>query len=68
MTEGERRKPGLHWSQRLAITCGNHPYEDAAICPTCKGDGRVNPLTAPKGFLCLSATDCPDCEGKGYVE
>lgn len=44
------------------------PYdasEDWPECPTCKGGGTVNPLTAPSWFLCLSATTCPDCDGTG---
>jgi DnaJ-class molecular chaperone len=34
-------------------------------CPTCRGGGTVNPLTAPEGFFCTGTTDCPDCEGTG---
>ena len=36
-------------------------------CPTCKGRGTVNPLTAPNrpDFLCLGTTTCPDCNGTG---
>lgn len=36
-------------------------------CPTCRGAGTVNPLTAPPRFLALSTTQCPTCEGLGYV-
>lgn len=39
--------------------------EDAFKCPTCKGRGTVNPLTAPQGFFCVSTTDCPSCDGTG---
>lgn len=36
-------------------------------CPTCKGRGTVNPLTAPKDFFCVSTTECPSCEGTGEL-
>lgn len=36
-------------------------------CPTCKGRGTVNPLTAPAGFFCVSTTDCPMCDGTGRL-
>ena len=36
-------------------------------CPTCRGAGTVNPLTAPRGFLAVTITQCPTCEGLGYV-
>lgn len=36
-------------------------------CPSCKGRGLVNPLTAPKDFFCVGTTDCPDCEGSGKI-
>jgi DnaJ-class molecular chaperone len=41
--------------------------EEWPKCPTCGGRGTVNPLTPnlPQGFLCLSTTDCPNCEGSG---
>jgi DnaJ-class molecular chaperone len=35
------------------------------ICMTCLGTGRVNPLTAPPGILCLTSMECPHCEGTG---
>lgn len=38
---------------------------DGWMCPTCRGSGTVNPLTAPKGFFCVATTDCPHCEGSG---
>lgn len=38
---------------------------DFVRCPTCKGAGTVNPLTAPRGFFCAVTTTCPDCEGSG---
>lgn len=36
-------------------------------CPTCLGCGTVNPLTAPSGFLAVTITRCPTCDGLGYV-
>lgn len=36
-------------------------------CPTCKGTGTVNPLTAPADFFCASTTDCPHCDGTGEI-
>ncbi|WP_367575717.1 zinc finger domain-containing protein [Pelagibius litoralis] len=43
--------------------------EDEDIsCPTCKGSGYVNPLTAPKGFFCVSTTECPHCDGTGETQ
>lgn len=38
---------------------------DEGPCPTCKGKGRVNPLTAPIWFFCLAGEDCPTCDGSG---
>ena len=47
--------------------CDGAPTDgEWGYCPTCQGSGRVNPLTAPKGTLCLAAMDCPHCDGKGY--
>lgn len=37
------------------------------ICPTCKGSGTINPLTAPPGFFCAVPTTCPDCDGTGEM-
>jgi DnaJ-class molecular chaperone len=34
-------------------------------CPTCKGSGVVNPLTAPSWYFCVAATTCPACDGSG---
>lgn len=34
-------------------------------CPTCKGDGTVNPLTAPQGHFSVGTEQCPTCEGSG---
>ena len=34
-------------------------------CPTCKGRGTVNPLTAPDWFFCVGTTECPTCDGTG---
>lgn len=43
-------------------------YDDPYVrCPTCKGSGTVNPLTAPSGFFCTGTTDCPTCDGIGEV-
>lgn len=39
--------------------------DDFDECPTCKGRGLVNPLTAPDKFFCVGTTDCPDCDGTG---
>ena len=39
--------------------------EEWPKCPTCKGRGTVNPLTAPEWFFCVGTTDCPTCEGTG---
>ena len=47
------RRAGLTSMQRLAIACGNEPYADERICPTCDGSGHV-----PADHLataCLSA-------------
>lgn len=41
--------------------------EDWPECPTCKGRGTVNPLTAPPGFFCVGTTDCPKCDGSGSL-
>jgi len=41
--------------------------EELTKCPTCKGRGTVNPLTAPHGFFCVSTTDCPTCDGDGVI-
>lgn len=37
-------------------------------CPTCKGRGTVNPLTAPADFFCVGTTDCPHCDGTGEIQ
>lgn len=39
--------------------------DDDFRCPTCKGRGTVNPLTAPPDFFCVGTTDCPTCDGTG---
>lgn len=39
--------------------------DDSDRCPTCKGTGYVNPLTAPADFFCVGTTDCPHCDGTG---
>lgn len=50
---------------------GPYFYEDEDqmdfTCPTCKGRGTVNPLTAPEGFFCVGTTDCPTCDGQGDI-
>lgn len=46
-------------------------YEDDEVdlsCPTCKGRGVVNPLTAPADFFCVGSTDCPHCDGTGEIQ
>jgi DnaJ-class molecular chaperone len=45
------------------------PYEPLAMskCPTCKGRGTVNTLTAPAGFFCVDVMDCPRCDGTGEI-
>lgn len=42
-------------------------YCELEQCPTCKGRGTVNPLTAPKDFFCTGTTECPDCDGSGEI-
>ena len=37
-------------------------------CPTCRGRGTVNPLTAPKDFFCVGPTECPHCDGTGEIQ
>lgn len=37
-------------------------------CLSCDGTGIVNPLTAPPGFLCITYSTCPHCEGTGRDE
>lgn len=41
--------------------------EDFDQCPTCKGKGTVNPLTAPADFFCVGVADCPHCDGTGRL-
>lgn len=41
--------------------------DDFDQCPTCKGKGTVNPLTAPKDFFCAGVADCPHCDGTGRI-
>lgn len=47
--------------------CEAIAYSQDDQCPTCRGAGTVNPLTAPHGFLAITTTTCPTCEGIGYV-
>ena len=35
---------GLSDTQRLAIACGNVPYEDDKVCPQCSGRGYVSAI------------------------
>ncbi len=37
-------------------------------CPTCRGSGTVNPLTAPSDFFCAGTTACPHCDGTGRFD
>lgn len=37
----DTKSAGLSDMARLAINCGNHPYEDERICPACGGKGHV---------------------------
>ena len=53
---GEHFESECHTAEMLDLA-----YEDA--CPTCKGTGRVNPLSAPQGYFVASASDCPHCDG-----
>jgi DnaJ-class molecular chaperone len=41
--------------------------DDFDRCPTCKGGGTVNPLTAPPDFFCAGVADCPHCDGTGRL-
>jgi DnaJ-class molecular chaperone len=41
--------------------------DDYFWCPTCRGKGTVNPLTAPPDFFCVGTTDCPTCDGTGEI-
>ena len=41
--------------------------QDLIQCPSCRGTGYVNPLTAPSGFFCATTTQCPTCDGTGEV-
>lgn len=45
--------------------CSYAPFGEDERCPTCKGHGTINPLTAPEGFFCAGLTDCPTCDGIG---
>ena len=46
--------------------CGLSPLECKCLeCPTCKGKGTVDPLTAPAGHFCVGVDDCPTCDGTG---
>lgn len=63
---------GLSDSQRLALKCGNEPYADDIICPTCNGDGVVNVYVAARVGTSAQVTvsgkhTCAECRGLGYV-
>lgn len=42
-------------------------FEVLYLCPTCKGTGTVDPLSAPPDFFCVGTTDCPHCYGLGRI-
>jgi DnaJ-class molecular chaperone len=44
------------------------PLEPDEPCPTCKGRGTINPLTAPAGTFVVGTTTCPDCDGTGIFD
>lgn len=39
--------------------------EEGMDCPTCRGNGTVNPLTAPPNYPVFTTTTCPTCDGTG---
>lgn len=41
---------------------------DHEPCPTCRGRGTVNPLTAPDRMFVTGTTLCPDCDGSGEFD
>lgn len=43
------------------------PVNGDLTCPTCKGKGIVNPLTAPAGVFVVGVSDCPTCDGSGEI-
>jgi DnaJ-class molecular chaperone len=60
------------WCPRCCPGEGGWPQmseveDDYDQCPTCKGEGTVNPLTAPKDFFCAGVADCPHCDGTGRL-
>jgi DnaJ-class molecular chaperone len=59
---------GVDWrGGRICDFCDCMPdYDDEDCdeeCPTCRGRGTVNPLTAD--YFCVSTEPCRDCDGKG---
>jgi DnaJ-class molecular chaperone len=56
------------YEERPCDECGKR-VEDCRCfeCPTCRGSGTVNPLTAPQGHFCVGTTDCPTCDGFGEI-
>ena len=43
--------------------------EETYKCPTCRGTGEVNALTAPRDmpYFVASYADCPHCDGTGEI-
>lgn len=39
-----RGDAGLTLSQRGAIACGNEPFADEKVCPTCEGGGHIGSI------------------------
>lgn len=64
MTDGHCPYHGDFRSDDGCPGCGDDE-DDCFRCPTCKGRGTVNPLTAPKDFFCAGVADCPHCDGTG---
>lgn len=52
----------------MAVDQDDEPDPMPDPCPTCKGRGTINPLTAPAGTVVLGTTICPDCDGTGEFD